>query len=62
MSSTSGHFCTLLLVFLFLGGFFDIFPLMLPTLISCNKEFILHDVVFEIIIVLSSKSNFHSGQ
>jgi len=62
VSSTSGKLCTLFLGFSSTSGFFNISQLMLPTPISYNIEFILLDVAFETIIMLSSKSNFHPGQ
>ncbi len=52
--STSGHLCTLLLVFSSQDGFFNIFPLMLPAPISYNMKFVLLEISFEIIIVSSS--------
>ncbi len=54
VSSMSGRFCTLFLVYLSTCGFFNIFQLMLPTPISCNIKLILLDTAFETIIILSS--------
>jgi len=58
VSSTGGCFCTLILVFFSLGRFFNIFPLILFAPTSYSTKFILLNVVFEIIAMSSSKSNF----